>query len=345
MSNLIAALLCCCAFGCTVPMPDADGDGLADPILPAIFEIGVEIGAYQVFADAATALPPYLDDVPGVDGQAPSDVETAVDVPYRETPTQTLTLNVHRPRSDDDGLRRAVVFYMGGGALGDVDFNIVDEWAKYVTSRGFVTFSARQRLRTAPGSDPADVISDALAAIRFVAQHGAEYGADPARIGLFGRSSGGQLALVAGFHPDPDQFLATGEAAVSVNVRAIVDVAGPVDYVRLVNGADFSLFPRQDFIVIMGGEPDAVPDTYNLYSPLSYVRPGLPATMLVHGALDGFVPLRQSVELADRLEAAGNIVERRFYPHTGHLLGWGLFHNDGFGRAMVEIVRFYEKHL
>lgn len=335
--------------GCFPPPPapaDSTGeDEVPEPVLPAYLEVSKALGIWQALQRASMTLPAYLGEVPGVDGEGPFEVETIPDVPFRETPVRTLTVSVHRPKTDDQKLRRAVVLYAGGGFLADEDFVVVDIWAEYLASRGFVTFNTHQRLLTEPNVDLNDALSDIFAAVRFVASDGPRFGADPDRIGVLGRSSGGLQALLAGIYPEPDRFREPGDPDVSFEVHAIVDIAGPVDYARFADGEDFTLVPREEFLAAMGGTPAKVPETYALVSPLTYVRPGLPPIMIVHGALDTTVPISQSIELADRLEAAGNTVVREFYPDTGHVIGWGLFNNDGFGRAMIQIVRFLEERL
>lgn len=345
---LVRALLCLCCLcpgGCPVAPTESQGDAIPEPTAPDYLQVNQALGIWQALENASKQLPSYLNNVPGVDGSGPFEVETLVDVPFKQTGNTTLTLNIHRPLAGDGQLRRAVVLYMGGGFIADVDYTIIEVWAQYMASRGFVTFNARQRLITEPGVDLLDALSDGMAAVRFVVAEGPRFGADPERIGVLGRSSGGQLALLTGMHPDPELFRQPGDADAPVAVRAIVDIFGPIDYRPLATGEQFTLIPREEIIAAFGGTPEQVPELYATMSPLSYVRPGLPPTMIVHGLFDTTIPAGQSVMFADLLEDAGNIVRREFYAHTGHVLGWGLFNNDGFGRAMTQVIRFFEEFM
>ncbi len=55
----------------------------------------------------------------------------------------------------------------------------------------------------------------------------------------------------------------------------------------------------------LGGSPAAVPGNYIAASPVEQVSPGDPPTFLVHGAIDTWVPVSQSEELAAALSGAG----------------------------------------
>ncbi|MBU0641252.1 MAG: alpha/beta hydrolase [Planctomycetes bacterium] len=347
-SRTALTLSACFALGmlatACAPTP-LDETEAARPATSDLLELTRALGFWDEIARVASTLPEYLFDVPGVDGEGVFEVETYADVRFRETPSGPLTLNIHRPKTSDERLRRTVVLYMGGGFLVDDDFGVVEIWADYLASRGFVAVNTRQRLLTESGISLLDAFSDALAAVRFMAAEGPRFGADPERIGVMGRSSGGQLAVLVGIYPDPDLFREPGDPDAPVTVRAIVDIHGPVDYAPLATGEQFSIVPFPEFLSALGGNPDELPELYAAVSPLSYVRPGLPPIMIVHGMLDLSIPIAQSVELADKLEAAGNTVVREFQPDTGHMLGWGFLHNDGFGRAMSRAVRFFEEHL
>jgi acetyl esterase/lipase len=331
--------------GCPLAIDTAGSDTDDGPAQPLFIDNMRALGIWQALADASAVLPEFLLEEPAVDGEDPFEVELVADVAFKETPQRTLRLNVHRPRTDDDQLRRAIVLYMGGNALYDDDFEIMEVWAAYLASRGFVVFNSRQRLLTEDGVTQVDVLSDALAAVRFVVAEGPEYGADPERIGVVGRSSGGPLALLMGMLPDPELFRQPGDPDAPVQVGAMVDIAGPTDAARIALGIDFSIITREEYVQAYGGLPTEQPFNYALLSPMTYVRSGLPPTLIIHGAIDTTVPITQGIDLAVRLAAAGNTVETLFPPDTGHVVGWGMFNNDGFGNAMTRIIDFFERHL
>src|SRR5262245_35739626 len=155
----LAALL---VAGCgSSDAPDTDGNGIPDATVPGYVQVIKDLGIWDAVEKVSVTMPPYLQDVQSVDGKAPYDVEVLRDVPFKQTPLRTLTVNIHRPVAQDGNLRRAVVLYMGGGFLVDIDFEVIEAWADYMASRGLVVFNARQRLITEPGVTLVEAFSDA----------------------------------------------------------------------------------------------------------------------------------------------------------------------------------------
>ena len=58
---------------------------------------------------------------------------------------------------------------------------------------------------------------------------------------------------------------------------------------------------------------------YDLASPMHYVRPGLPKTLLLHGALDDMCPVNESRQLAGKLKLTGNDYRYVEYPLAEHV--------------------------
>jgi acetyl esterase/lipase len=339
--GLVAALF---VTGCADPSPEPpDPDDIADPHAPDYLDFTIDSGIWAAMEKTASTMPNYLYAVRPVDGAVPHEVTRHADVAFKTTPQRTLRLDVYTPDTPSDTPRRAMVLYSGGGFLTDLDFSVTSAYAEYFASRGFVTFAARHRLLTEDDVDVENVLSDALAAVRFVVAEGAAYGADPERISVLGHSSGGQLALLVGMLADPELLREPGDPDAPVQVAAIIDIFGPTDFTAMGTDEDASAIPVADVWMVMGGTPEQKPELYALLSPIEHVRPGLPPTMIVHGGLDSTIPIAYSVSLADALEEAGNTVYRAFDLGAGHVWGWGLGSNDGFGRAAVQIVRFLEQ--
>jgi acetyl esterase/lipase len=85
-----------------------------------------------------------------------------------------------------------VVFYHGGGwALGDLDTHDPVARAHAVAAEAIVVLVD---YRLAPEHPYPQGIDDSWAALRWVGEHAAELGADPARVAVAGDSAGGNIS-------------------------------------------------------------------------------------------------------------------------------------------------------
>jgi acetyl esterase/lipase len=108
-----------------------------------------------------------------------------------------------------------------GGAL----FSRLQE---QLNGRGFVVASIDFRLPPATPW-PAPVV-DAKCAVRFLRAHAADLGIDPARVGAWGSSGGGQLASLLGLAGPGAGFDRGQYPAESSAVQAVVDMFGASDF-------------------------------------------------------------------------------------------------------------------
>ena len=156
-------------------------------------------------------------------------------------------------------------------------------------------------------------IEDAKSAVRFMRKNAEEYNIDPDRIVLWGDSSGGHTAVMAGITGDGmldnglyDDF--------SCKVNCIVDWFGPSDVSYM------GYYPS----TMDHGEADS-PEGYllgqvNVFenldlaakaSPMYYLSKDvdIPPILILHGAKDQVVPFNQSVRLYDKMIELGKSVE------------------------------------
>ena len=203
-----------------------------------------------------------------------------------------LTLDVYRPVS---GGPHPILLQLYGGAWQRGSPEDHAAFASYFASSGYVVVAADYR--HAPEWKWPAQIQDVRTALGWAIAHAAEYEGDRGRIGLIGRSAGAQLALVAAY-----------QAGMPL-VRAVASYYGPVD---LVEG--WRQPPRPDPLDIrailetyLGGTPDSTPAQYHDASPVTYVAPRVPPTLLIYGSRDHVVEARFGRELNDRLRQAGAI--------------------------------------
>ena len=95
-----------------------------------------------------------------------------------------------------------------GGAYNILAWNLEGtEVAEWLNSIGVTAVVLKYRVpRRDPVQPHAAPLQDAQRAIRLVRQHAAEWGVDPARVGMLGFSAGGNLVVMAGTHWDEQTY-------------------------------------------------------------------------------------------------------------------------------------------
>jgi acetyl esterase/lipase len=160
---------------------------------------------------------------------------------------------------------------------------------------GFVTLGVNYRLA---GEAPFPAaLDDCRLVVRWLRANAEKYHVDPDRIGAYGNSAGGHLALLLGLMPPETPAASEPLADRSGTVQAVVSDSGPIDLV----------YPYQQNQLrgvvekFMGGPlDDARAATYKRASPSSYVSGRSPPLLLIYGEDDTQV----SANTADRFVAA-----------------------------------------
>jgi acetyl esterase/lipase len=229
------------------------------------------------------------------------------DFRYREGPSKAWQLDLAMKTHGSGEPRPAIVVIHGGGWLeGDkssfasrqhgVPGNIED-----FAALGFVAVTINYRL-SGEAPFPA-ALEDCKCAVRWLRAHAQEYHVDPERIGAYGNSAGGHLALLLGM-TGKDAGL-DGDGAFldrSSLVQAVVSDSGPIDLVYQYEHDRLRRVVR-DFL---GGPPEGERmHAYQKASPLYHVAPGTPSLLLIYGASDEQVPVETADQFVVALSRAG----------------------------------------
>ncbi len=235
-----------------------------------------------------------------------------------------LTLDVYQPTTD--GPHPVIVqIYGGAWRSGTPDANATV--ARYLAGHGYVVVAPDYR--HAPAWHWPTQLEDTRSALAWVREHAAEYGGDPSRLGLVGRSSGAQLALIAAYERGAPR------------VKAVVDLYGPVD---LLDGWEDP--PTPDPLGVRGvledflnGTPAERAAAYRDASPLAYVTRPLPPTLLIYGGGDHVVRPEFGLTLFQRLRRSGTTTAFVPIPWAEH--GFDAVPNGPSGQlALYEMERF-----
>lgn len=215
----------------------------------------------------------------------------------------TIGLDVYQPKLR--GPRPTIVTIYGGAWIFGArrDTRRIDE---AYAARGYTVVAIDYR--HAPAArfpTQLDDVRDALAAI---ARNAAGWHVDPDRVALFGRSAGAELALLAAYEPEP------------IRIRAVVGYYAPTDLL-----AGYANPPRPDpadvrstLRTYLGGAPPGRRALYRAASPVTYVRSGLPPTLLVVGLHDSLITRPMQRALRDALRAKADRVVAIELPWSDH---------------------------
>ena len=209
----------------------------------------------------------------------------------RVTQVHNPTITVYLPPRDKATGAAVVICPGGGHRYLAIDHEGTDI-ARWATSKGMAGFVLKYRLARAEGSKykvETHALDDAKRAVRLVRSRAAEWGVDPARVGMIGFSAGGEVAALAG-----TRFDSGSEGA-----------ADPID----------RLSSRPSFVVLV--YPGIRPETLT-------VNKETPPTFLVH-ADDDRLGADRSANFYLALKKAGVPAELHIYTKGGH--GFGMRDN------------------
>jgi acetyl esterase/lipase len=248
------------------------------------------------------------------------------DVVYGHKDGLALTFDVHLPAQPNGA---GVISIVSGGWQSSVEMGRLIAQGLYppLNDKGFTVFAVRHG--SSPRYPMSAIVADTRRAVRFIRQHAREYGVDPDRIGVFGSSAGGQLALLLGTTADSgDASASDAVLRESSRVAAVVAYFPPTDLTRWGNRR---AFPATAALM----EAEAAQ-----YSPIRFVSPGAAPSLIVHGDADTVVPMVEGETMHGALTQAG--VPASFIRIEG--AGHG-FEGADLERANAAMVRWFERHL
>jgi acetyl esterase/lipase len=249
------------------------------------------------------------------------------DVVYGHKDGLALTFDVHRPVQPNGA---GVISIVSGGWQSSVAIGrLMAQGYPPLNLKGFTVFAVRHG--SSPRYPMSAIVADMRRAVRFIRQHAREYGVDPNRIGVFGSSAGGQLALLLGTTADSgDPSASDAVLRESSRVAAVVAYFPPTDLSRWGTQRI-----RQAFAAMRLTDAEAAE-----YSPIRFVSPGAAPSLIVHGDADSTVPIVEGETMHAALTKAG--VPASFIRIEG--AGHG-FEGANLERASAAMVQWFEQYL
>lgn len=209
----------------------------------------------------------------------------------RELPVHVFSPSGERPVG---GWPAIALFH--GGAWQRGEPQAFHPQCHYLSAAGYLCFSVGYRVAERDGSTPADSVSDARAAVRYLRANAKSLGIDVQRLALGGGSAGGHLAAI----------VATGTREGAAEPVAPIPVNGLV----LFN-------PMLD---LSPGMPDHehVREDWLSLSPHHQVAGPMPPTLLLLGDSDPEISVQTAQAFCDRVQAFGGNCQLEVAAGQGH---------------------------
>ncbi len=237
-----------------------------------------------------------------------------------------LRMSLLVPRTSD--LKPAIVYFPGGGFT-SADHEKFFEMRSALAQAGFVV--AAVEYRVVPDLFPG-LVEDGKAAVRYLRAHAADYGIDPARIGVLGDSAGGYLSQMVGVTNGEKSFDKGDFLDQSSDVQAAATIYGISNLLNIAEG--FSPEVQQlhqspsatEALIVNGpafrdfaGAPiSADPGKALAASPLGHLEGAKPPFLIMHGTADNLVSPVQSKQLFEALREKGHKADYVLVEGAGH---------------------------
>ncbi len=216
--------------------------------------------------------------------QLPDRARVEQDLVYSSPGGRDLHLDLFLPKENRGPFPSVIYIHGGGWRSGNK--TAFRRHAAHMATKGFVGACIEYRL-SGEAKYPA-AVDDAKAAVRWMRANARKHGMDPDRIGAAGGSAGGHLAALLG---------ATGD------VKAVAAFNPAVDLVSLGKRAPSAA--RTSVTEFLNATYVEKPELWAEATPLTHVTKNSAAFLFLHGTADTTVPYQQSVDMMNKLKAAG----------------------------------------
>jgi acetyl esterase/lipase len=243
-----------------------------------------------------------------------------------------LLCDIWRPANGNVSGLAFVYFHNSGWYLFDKDFG-TRPFFRHLVAQGHTVMDVAYRL--CPEVDIYGMIKDVKRAIAWMKANADRYGVNPEKIVLGGASAGGHLALLAGYAPQHPELTPEDVKSADLSVCGVISYYGPADLLALYQhtnqqryvdlppvpigpGSTKRMRDGGRLDILLGGHPQEAPYMYQLASPITYVHPGCPPTLLIHGNQDVLVPVEATCALHPKLVESGVPAINIVFPWTDH---------------------------
>lgn len=236
-----------------------------------------------------------------------TNYKTITDITYCSPNGNPQKLDLYIP--DNTQQLHPVVVHVHGGSWTSGKKSSTDmlPYIESLVKGGIAVASINYRF--APSATFPSQIQDTTCAIRFLRAKADDFKIDKTRVGIMGESAGGHLASLAGLASDIPDFKTNEYTEKSSSVSAVLDIFGPAN---LTSYASLSPFYANGINTMLGNS------SKSYASPTTYIDAKDPPFLLIHGDQDAVVPLSQSIEFQQALQAKNVQSELVIVKNAGH---------------------------
>ncbi|MFA4835373.1 MAG: alpha/beta hydrolase [Dehalococcoidia bacterium] len=269
-------------------------------------------------------------------------VKITRNIEYGRASGTSLFLDIYTPQKPLANLMPAIIWIHGGS------WYYGDKYVTYIKAlaeQGFFGVSINYRL-SGKAAFPA-AVEDAKCAVRWLKANAQKYSVNPDRIGVWGESAGGHLAMMVGCADETAGLEGNGGwAGFSSKVQAVCSFYGVSDLT-----AQYEYYQKEKRTTnialnkFMDGTPKQIPDIYALGSPITHVTADDPPLLLIHGDRDQTVPFVQSEMMHTACQRLG--LDSTLVKVTGAGHGFGRPARISPSPAEIQqaVIDFFKKHL
>lgn len=250
---------------------------------------------------------------------------------------------------DPDIKPHPVLIWFNGGGWHGGDKNMQLPCFTFLAEAGVSVICCYYR-SSAQGKFPAQII-DARTAVRWVRANAKKYSFDPDRIGVFGRSAGGQLASLVG--TNDGKYVSEEYAEYSSDVQFVIDMFGPVDLKTRVQNymnqqargektmGRWDTWQETHEATVLGGPDEDVLERAEEFSPIWNISEKQSPILILHGDSDPLVNYTESIAYYDKLCAAGFEEQSDIYILKNAAHGSAEFFQKETQQVMLDYVKKY----
>jgi acetyl esterase/lipase len=277
----------------------------------------------------------------------PPGIEFKAGVQYRlGGAASDWTLDYAAPTSPT-ALLPAIVMIHGGGWI-EGDKSSFDEHCIAWAQRGYFMATINYRLASDKRSAFPEAIHDCKCAVRWLRANAKVLKVDPERIGVYGNSAGGHLAMMLGILSKTMGDTYEGDGPYQDQSSDVCSVVSDSGVVNLDQSLPGNAGLKTDFDQLLGGTPPPH-DRVLAASPASYVSRAakLPPFLMLYGTADGQVPIKLTDDFIAGLRKNGHRdLTYIIYPGVDHCpwsLQWEQQHVPAAKDSRKTIEDFFDR--